>query len=185
MFSTYPPIPHAEELIEVIDASDKPFLLMPKAEVLRQGLPHRGVVVAVRSGKKRILVSKQALANADGTWELSAHTRIRAGESRLDAALRALSRHESMDIAQLHYAASKASNFPATTLFERQHITLYIADIATAPNISSPSQETDRMFLDKDELQGMSTHFPEMLSPVLLWAVKSAALFSPIKHKQM
>lgn len=157
---------------------------MPKAEVLRQGLSHRGVVVAVRRGKKRILVSKQAaIANTEGVWGLSAHTRIRAGESRLDAALRALSRHDSMDNAQLHYAASKAPVFPALSLFELQHITLFIADIATAPSNTSSSQETDRMFLDKDELQGMSTHFPEMLSPALLWAVRTKALFPSSKAK--
>lgn len=178
MFSTYPPIPHTENSIEVIDSDDRPFVLMPRAEVLRQGLSHRGVVVAVRSNRGRILISKRpADTGSEILWGLSAYARIRAGESRVDAALRALMQAAGMQ-AQVVYGAAKAPVLPARNAFDLQHITLFVADIATDPSSTAPNQDPDRMLLDKDELQGMNTHFPEMLSPALRWAVSSGALFA-------
>lgn len=187
MFSTYPPIPHAEGLLEVIDSHDRPFVLMPKADVLRQGLSHRGVVVAIRSGKDRIVVTKRPAdtstdTSIDTVWGLFAYTRVRVGESRLDAALRALKRDADMQEAQLTYAAAKAPLLPAKNTFDLQHITLFIAKPATDPRTTPPSQNPDLLFLDKDELQGMATHFPEMLSVALRWSVSTGALFPSARN---
>ncbi|MEG2171899.1 MAG: NUDIX domain-containing protein [Desulfovibrionaceae bacterium] len=184
MFSTYSQLPHAEGLIEVIDSHDKPFLLMPKAEVLAQNLSHRVVMVALRNREGRILVTHRG-ATIDTEpvriWGLSASTRVRAGESRIDAALRALSFDAGINTAQLIYGAGKAPHILGTTSFDLLHITLFIAESATAPGTVEPEQNAEVMFLDKDELEGMAQHFPDMLSTGLLWAITSGALFSRTK----
>lgn len=186
MFSTYAQLPHADDLIEVIDANDLPFLLMPRAEVLAQGLPHRVVLVALRNHEGRILVSQRA-GNTDtmpntvteSVWGLSASARVRAGESRVDAALRVLRTDMGIDNAQLVPGAGKSPAIPAQNPFDLLHITLFIAETALSSPIIAESEKSDSiMFLDKDELQGMAKHFPEMLSNGLLWAVTAGALFT-------
>lgn len=186
MFSTYAQLPHADDLIEVIDANDLPFLLMPRAEVLAQSLPHRVVLVALRNHEGRILITHRsgnsgnvASLTPEGVWGLSASARVRAGESRVDAALRVLRKDMGIANAQLVPGAGKAPIIPAQSPFDLLHITLFIAETALSSPIIAESEKSDSaMFLDKDELQGMAKHFPEMLSDGLLWAVTDGALFT-------
>lgn len=186
MFSTYAQLPHADNLIEVIDANDLPFLLMPRTEVLAQNLPHRVVLVALRNHEGRILVTQRtsnagnmASPTPEGVWGLSASARVQAGESRVDAALRVLRKDMGIANAQLVPGTGKAPVVPAQSHFDLLHITLFIAEMALSSPIIAESEKSDSaMFLDKDELQGMAKHFPEMLSSGLLWAVTAGALFT-------
>lgn len=186
MFSTYAKLPHADDLIEVIDADDLPFLLMPRTEVLAQSLSHRVVLVALRNHEGRILVTHRtgstgniASPTPEGVWGLSASARVRAGESRVDAALRVLRKDVGIANAALVPGAGKAPITPAQNPFDLLHVTLFIAETALSSPIIAESEKSDSaMFLDKDELQGMAKHFPEMLSDGLLWAVTAGALFT-------
>lgn len=179
MVSTYSQLPHADNLIEVIDAEDKPFLLMPKASVLAQSLSHRVVLVALRNDAGHILVTRHsALSTTEHIWGLSASTRVRAGESRVEAALRALHADAGITATQLAYGAAKAPAIPSIKAFDVLHTTLFIVESADCHTPIESEKSTDIMFLDKDELEGMATHFPEMLSAGLLWAVNAKALFT-------
>lgn len=188
MCSTYVHLPPAEELIEVIDANDQPFLLMPKAEVLTQGLAHRIVLVALRQQGGRILVTQRTQdtgsdSESAAVWGLSASTRVRAGEARMDAALRVLHHDIGVHDAQLLPGAGKAPRIPALKPFDRLHLSLFIAETpASNPLFAEPEKNAGVMFLDKDELQGMAQHFPEILSDGLLWAITSGALFNKAKE---
>lgn len=178
MLHTYSQLPHADDLIEVIDAEDKPFLLMPKASVLAQSLSHRVVLVALRNHEGRILVThRSTFSETESIWGLSASTRVRAGESRVAAALRALHTDAGIAATQLVYGAAKAPAPSGIKAFDVLHITLFIAEAADCHTSRESEKNTDSMFLDKDELEGMATHFPEMLSADLLWAVNAKALF--------
>lgn len=188
MCSTYANLPPAEDLLEVIDGNDQPFLLMPKGEVLAQGLAHRVVLVAVRQQGGRILVTQRTRdtgseSENSSVWGLSASTRVRAGEARVDAALRVLHNDVGVPDAQLLPGAGKAPRIPALSPFDRLHVSLFIAEAPLGSPISAEAEKnTDVMFLDKDELQGMAQHFPELLSDGLRWAVTSGALFSRAKE---
>lgn len=192
LHSSYTHLPHHEDLIEVIDAADKPLLLMSKADVLSQSLPHRVVMVALRNHEGRILATRRTFAGPstvlptlphapqeehEYVWGLSASTRVRAGESRLDAARRALLLDAGISDVPLVYRASKAPVLQSTEAFASLQVTLFMG----GPTSIIPGNDTEAqgtMLLDKDELEGLANYFPGVLSPGLAWAVTSGALFT-------
>ena len=161
---------HPETLLEVLDASGKPLLLMPQQAVARQGLQHRAVLVCLKDRSDKIFVHKRPAGAAlyPAMWDISACGHLVAGESHHDAAIRLLKEQlgiDSMDFFAPH-GVQDAFPGPGNALFR-----LFI----TARTSAIPKPDTgeihDGMFVDQEELEALEREFPEQITPFLRLAI--------------
>lgn len=153
-------------LVEVLDAAGKPLLRMPLERVRRQRLRHRAVAVCLRNGNGLVFLHKQPTTGGQepaGQWNFSASTKVAAGESSYDAALRKL--REELDITGLelyHAGAIKPCE-----ITENAEVALFLtAKSATIPRMRG-QEPWDGMFVDKEEFAALLRDFPYMMAPVL------------------
>ena len=74
--------------MEVVDQLGRVLAAMPEAEVRRQQLCHRSVVILLYDEAGRLLLRKGANLRGQGPvrWDLPAHSPVFQGEALLDAA---------------------------------------------------------------------------------------------------
>lgn len=96
-----------------------------------------------------------------GRWDISAVTPVRAGESREDAAERALG-VAGISLAELPGSAVPSGKEGVFTLFR-----------CLVPVATSDFPYEAGTFLDQDELLGLAEEVPELLTPVLLEALRN------------
>ncbi len=156
----------AFERIEVLDARERPLMHMPLAGILKQKLPFRLVILALYDAEARLILCKRPPTplGFSGTWDLFIAIPL-PGEAREDAALRtfasAIPRWEPPALKLIQTTA-------ATPELPIQH-TLFHATLPTG--VHPESQERNAfLYVDADELAGLATSVPELLSPTLLWA---------------
>lgn len=159
-------------LVEITDAYDRPLMLVPEALARRKKLSRRYVLLCLRDTKGRIYLQRRAftLSQHPGLWDVSISGPVHAGESREGAALRAL--HHSLGltrtrvtaVASLPYVDSDGSSLSTT---------FFLAGPTSVKPTPNPESVADGMFLDMDEIQGVVRHQPDMLTPELLWALRS------------
>ena len=77
------PLPDA---LEIVDGRNRLLLVMPCAEALRQGLPHRAVALLPHLRRRFFLLRRHEL------WDVAALAPLPAGRSRMDTALGLLER---------------------------------------------------------------------------------------------
>lgn len=160
--SSYPYVmPPSGDMVEVVDAKDRPLMLMPTPQALEQGLPYRGVRVLLCDMHARaLLIRPVQLDGTAGLWTLPT-ARVRAGEPREAAALRALQHSVGITEVSLRAAEKKdSSRNPRNTFFLAQWP-------AEAPALRAVNV-SEFLFLDSDELHELSEHFPTLLDAELL-----------------
>lgn len=154
-------LPPSDDLVEVVDAHDRPLMLMPVAQAEEQNLPFRGVRVLLCDAQGRALVVRPLQEDGTpGLWSLPS-ARVRGGEPREAAALRALEQSVGITDVLLRAAEKKDSlRNPRNSIF----VALLSAHAPTprAVNVS------EFLFLDSDELHGLAEHFSTLLESELL-----------------
>ncbi len=159
-----------KELLEVLDQSGKPFLVMHRDGVLRQRLRHRVALVCLRDPEGRIYVHKRARGRSAyaGLWNVSASGRVLAGEARHDAALRELA--EELGISGLELTLTARIEPSAAT--DNAEISLYCTHFVSAVPRPNPDEIEQGMFVDRDELDALVRDMPHLLTPALIWAAE-------------
>ena len=116
-----------------------------------------GVLVLDRG--LRLWVRRPAAMGAQG-WDISAATPIRAGESRGEAAARALGAPE-IELAEV----------PDGVIRCGEEAFAFFYGVLSAGMPDRP--EEAGVFLDRDELLGLAREVPDLLTPALLQAVRA------------
>ncbi|MEG2139623.1 MAG: NUDIX domain-containing protein [Bilophila sp.] len=176
MQTTFPlrSAPEGRALIEFTDEQDRPLLLGPRSEAARLGLRHRVVGVALRDAAGRVYVRKRvaSLELYPCCWDLSATGPVHAGESREGAARRLLAAGIGIREAELTQLAA----FRPMQSGARLHVTFFVARSRIESPRPNPDLVSEGLFLDKDELDGLACHFPDLLTPALLWVIRTGWL---------
>ncbi|MGE4536558.1 MAG: NUDIX domain-containing protein [Desulfovibrio sp.] len=167
----------APELVDIVDARDRPLLVMSKAEAHRQSLFHRSVMVLVYNAQGKLYLQKRG-ANKDlypGRFDLSATGHVRAGEARRDAALREL--YEELGLRAKTLTVLDA--LPASQETAYEFVTLYSAGRITETPRPNPEEVAGGMFVDAGELAALTRSYRDMLTPAVVRFFEEKALFSP------
>lgn len=178
---TNPP-PDLESLVEISDGYDRPLMLTPLSAALRRKLPRRIVFVGIRDSHSRLFLTRRALhlARHPGLWDISVTGDVLAGESLEGAALRELRQRLGIavtsirSVASLPYADSGGASLSAT---------FFLAGPVSSPPSPAPEIVCDGMFVDADELRGLVRHQPDLLTPELIWAVRSGWVFDKTRRR--
>jgi isopentenyl-diphosphate delta-isomerase len=168
-----------DELVEVVDAADRPLAVMPLRDVHRQSLRHRSVLVLVYDADHRIFLQKRNRNKSlyPGRWDLSATGHVQAGESRSEAAAREL--REELGIIADRLRLIRRIPAGQETGFE--FVSLYSAGrIAQEPRPNADEVE-DGMFTDKAELAYLVENYRDMLTPGLVYFWERGLVFPSIR----
>jgi isopentenyl-diphosphate delta-isomerase len=157
----------ADRLVEVLDQKGHPLLLMPKREVLARDLPHRVALVLLRVGGGRLWLARGTGRKGDDPryWDFSTRGQVLAGEAGTSAAARLL--REALNLPDTQPVRQAA--LPSLA-FEGARCCILFTAAWRGGQVSS---RAEGMFVDKDELAGLAEHFPDLLSPCLLWCVQN------------
>lgn len=148
-------------LAEYTDERGRLLLLAPpdgEAGPLRRKMA--GVLVLDTEGRLFVRCPSGE-GDGPGRWDISAVTSVRAGESREDAAERALG-VAGISLAELPGGAVPSGKEAVFTLFR------CLVPVGT-PDFPYEAGT----FLDQDELLGLAEEVPELLTPVLLEALRN------------
>ena len=162
-----------QQLVELLDAYGRPFILTSQSLASSLGLLHRVVLVCLKNTRGQVYLQKKTKTSAvyAGLWDVSAAGRIFAGESSEDAARRELAVQLGIGVTRLRnigslpYTDSTGANLSAT---------FFLA--GPCPAIPTPGSTSNGMFVDVFELQGLVEHQQSLLTPELIWAVKSGRI---------
>ncbi len=165
----------ARELVEVTDDNDQPLLVMSMADVHRQSLRHRVVLTLLYDTGGRLYLQRRAQSKRfyPGRWDISSTGHVHAGESREHAALRELNE----ELGVFPGRVTQIAHIPASPQTEHASITLFSARLGNALPCPNPSEVSEGLFVDREELESMLTHFRELLTPAILWAAEQGYLF--------
>jgi isopentenyl-diphosphate delta-isomerase len=98
-------------------------------------------------------------------WDFSARGPVLAGEAGTSAAARLL--REALSLPDMQPV--RQAVLPSLAFEGARRCILFTA----AQRGGQVSSRTEGMFVDKDELAGLAEHFPDLLSPCLLWCVQN------------
>ncbi len=163
------------ELLEVVDSQDRPVAALPRAEVLRQSLYHRAVLVLLYDRDRRLYLQRRARTKKlyPGRLDLSATGLVRAGESREDAAVRELREELGLVFAGLRRVGAA----------EASHLTAYafVTLFTTGPTEAAPhpdAVETEGgFFVTRREAAYLVASHREQLTPGLVHFWERGLLF--------
>lgn len=159
-------------LREVVDAADRPFCLLPEAAILRQGLRHRAVALLLRDSAGRALLRP----DAPGGWDFSSRAIPQALEAAGDCCRRLLA----ADWQLAGLAPRLLRRIPAGPETGMAFLSIFTARIPapTARALSMPGalRAGGIPLLDPDELAGLASQEPPLLSPLLLTALRAGWL---------
>ena len=170
-------LPRTGQWLEVVDLQDRPLLLMPHAQLLEQGLAHRKVRVALRDPLGRLLLVRPLTSQGTALPLALPGTRVRAGESREEAALRVLA--EELGLSGVH--------MPEPGLREPQGLHANRTTVLSAflpPEAPRPQclGVAEVLFVDRDELKGLARHFAELLTVELAQAIHTGYLWQALQQ---
>lgn len=165
-----------DEILEVLDAEQRPLLLMPRRDALKQGLPLKVVLIVLRDKLGRIYIHQRSSKKGSygGSWGPSAAGYVKAGESFKDAALRELAEELGVTSVQLRRAAEVKPE-PSTGM---SYVVLFLSSPANVLIRPDPEEIAGGMFVDRDELEALLRDLPELVTPALKWASRACDLFS-------
>jgi isopentenyl-diphosphate delta-isomerase len=158
----------ADRLVEILDPQGRPLLLMPKQMALARNMPHRVVLVALRERGGRLWLTRRFEPDNPSFLDFSARGQVLAGEARASAAARLL--EETLGLPDTQPVPLAV--LPSLALEGARQCFLFTA----VQRGGQVSFRTEGMFVDKDELAGLAEHFPDLLSPCLLWCVQNGYL---------
>lgn len=160
----------------MVDSSGKPLLVMPSATAHEQRLAIKSVFVLIYNKQGKFFLQRRSdnKALSPGMWDISAATHVGADEALEAAAERVLRKELNIPTVSLHYQKSQQERIDDSTLW----ISLYSANIGTKMLSPNPDEVQDGLYVDAEELQSLYEHFPSMLTPVLLWAIRANIIFT-------
>ena len=162
------PCESEEPLIEYADEHDRPLLIASPSEAFPLRRKTVGAVLCDRRG--RAFVRRRTSERGVETWDISAETYVRSGEAREEAVGRAV--RETLGLSNVPFGEAVPTAFkPAGG---NVSLTLFLAEL---PGILPPDSLREGHFLDREELVGMAETFPDLFSPVLLWAIGTGCLW--------
>jgi len=169
------------ELVEIFDAFGHPLLLCPLAAARRHKFPRRTVLVCLRDRRGRIFLQRRALHLPvhPGLWDMAVSGDVLAGESYAGAALRELEQRlglKGLKItprASLPYTDSNGASLSAM---------FFMAGPVSSALTPDPASICDSMYVDLDELNGLIRYQHDMLTPELIWAVRSGWMTAGIRQ---
>ena len=165
----------APELVDVVDANNRLLMVMPLAEVHRQSLRHRSVLVLVYDPQGKLYLQKRSAQKKvyPGRFDLSATGHVRAGEALADAAARELYEELGLTAPSLTLLdtapASRETNFEFVTLFSAGRI--------GEPPRPNPGEVSGGMFVDAAELAALARDYRDWLTPAVVHFFEKNALF--------
>jgi len=168
----------AGRLVEILDQQDRPLLLMPTQTALAENLPHRVALVNLRDRGGRLWLAHRPRQTLDNSycWDFAARGHVLAGEARISAAARLL--EEALGL--LDTQPVPQAVLPPLA-FEGTGRCILFSAVQRGGQVSS---RADGMFVDKDELAGLAEHFPDLLSPCLLWCMQNGYLERKVSRLQ-
>lgn len=165
----------ATELVEVVDASDRPIAVLSLREAHRQRLRHRAVMVLVYNLQGKVFLQKrtQGKSTYPGRWDLSATGHVQAGESSEDAALRELQeelgiRAESLELKR---------RIEAELETDWEFVSLYSAGKVRQEPIPNPLELAGGYFCDAQEVACLVANFRDLLTPGLIYCWERGLIF--------
>lgn len=166
-----PPQSPGSALREVVDAADRPLCLLPEAVLLRQGLRHRAVALAILDDKGRALLRPGAAG-----WDFSSRALPQAMEAVEDCCRRLLGTEWRL----AGVAPRVLRRVDACAETGMAFLTIFTARIAeaTAREMAAPGALAPEglPLLDAVELAGLAQQEPPILAPLLLHAVRASWL---------
>ncbi len=178
-------------MLEIVDANDKPLLLQLYKDA--KHLPHRFVMLIVQDSEEKILLWRNTKKKSQAQRRKQRHEKpiawgllyeyVRAGEARESTALRLLQKSLPA-LLQVNRIVEELPSMQDTPI--RMEDTQFSAPF-TAKNymtffhlILNKEEKKllskDLLWLDFDELQGLATHFADMLTPSTLQLIHSKHL---------
>jgi len=167
--------PPAVEVVDVVDARDRPLAVLPLEEVHRQRLLHRSVLVLAYDAAGKVYLQRRSAAKAlyPGRFDVSASGHVQAGEAREDAARRELAEELGLQVATLRELA----RLPASAQTAWEFVTLYSAGrFAQAPR-PDPAELDGGIFVDAQELECLVNLFRDQLTPGLAHFFEAGLVF--------
>lgn len=138
---------------EVVDAHDRPLLVMHAADILAQGLRHRRVILLPRCGGRVLLFRREGLWTFPGAP-------VAAGRSRAEQAL--LLAEE----AGLEDCPIRLLSGPDPCL-EMGNALLSVFVAGLSPSRALTFADGDALSLDANEVAGVLAATPDLLSPLV------------------
>jgi isopentenyl-diphosphate Delta-isomerase len=172
------PLPiEPDELLDVVDSRNRPLLVLPRAQVHRQQLFHRSVLILVFDQHNRLFLQKRSRAKLayPGRWDVSSSGHVLAGESSEGAALRELCEELGLSPSRIGLRLE----VPASVETGQEFVTLYATRCSGAEVRTNGNEVEDGCFVDQEELDCMIRDYPELLTPALLHFGRSGLVFPP------
>jgi len=135
----------------------------------------KSVFVLIYNKQGKIFLQRRAdnKVLAPGMWDISAATHVGADEALEAAAERVILKELNITSAALQYQRSQQVSIDEATLW----CSIYTASIGTKTLKPNPEEVQDGLFADAEEIQSLYEHFPDMLTPVLIWAIETNSIF--------
>ena len=150
-----------QDLAIFTDDKDRPLLLAPASERRNLCLACRSVGVIFADAGKRFCLCRKP--GEDSRWDITAFTLVRHGESRGDAAIRAVAEKTGLSDIQMRKLTTSFLEEPEGATW----LTLYAAR-GGEPVLND---DEEYLFADLDELESLGEHLAALLSPTLLLAI--------------
>lgn len=154
--------------LEVVDSYNTPLCVMAKEDVLRQRLPHRTVALLVcdRTGRALLTLSDQG-------WGFSSYGHVAAGMACESFAQELLLQDWGQEGARL----ASLGCLPPVEENDQTFLHLYTARLPRSVMNARAAVRDKHLLVDQDELQGLQTHFGDLLSPIMRAAIAGGHLF--------
>ena len=159
-----------ESLVEILDQQGRPLLLMPKQVALSKNMSHRMALASLRERGGRLWLARSRGQKPDNShcWDFSVRGQVLAGEAQASAVARLLKASLGLADAQ----PVQQAVLPPLAFEGAWRLTLF----TVVRRGGQVSPKAEGMLVDKDELAGLAEHFPDLLSPCLLWCVQNGYL---------
>ncbi|MBQ9407303.1 MAG: NUDIX hydrolase [Desulfovibrio sp.] len=153
-----------QNLLEVVDASNKTLCLMPVLSVQEQHLPCKAVGLLLRDRSGRFLLTHRQEVG----WDVSSFDLLRAGHSHEQTASELLHGDWGQEgcVHALGLVSPDPGGSPTFTY-------LYEARIPTTLAHNAARDAASHLLVDYDELHGLTANFASIFSPLLCKAVQA------------
>ncbi len=199
-------VPSGQRFVEIIDNNDIPFMLIPQQEAMKKHLPHRHVCVLLRHEHEEKILLLPTIGTPSSAHNIPQHiswdvlkTCVYAAESREDAAARLLQETfhteslaptrrsfehcmQAMTLQKTPMAHTELSETPQRTALQHTilNTTFFLYDMDGS--CDEFYENKHHLWLDFDELTGLTRHFQDMFSHLLLFLVEEWQLIHACKH---
>ncbi|WP_462323568.1 NUDIX hydrolase [Desulfoplanes sp.] len=175
-FTTTPTDKKATAIVEVVDKNNRPLGGMHLDDVRRQGLFTRMALLLMYDKENKLCLQKRKDDGEDypGRLDFAIATYVRPGESAADGLLKKMPGNIRANAFRLRFKHTTPPG-PATgrvfiDLFRMQQTDPSFANTASGEILK----------VDRDEVAGLVSHCPELLTPYVIYFWSRGDLFSPV-----